>query len=295
MKLVLIFLLLVFSKITTGNNETNSILAIVNQNILTSQAIQSQLDQSKSLEDKIRIINDKINLILQQELIDSFGLNPSKDEVDRALKHVSIKNNMSLTELKEHPNFIYIENDVKKNLSIFNLKTFLTKDLNINVSQNDIKKSCQNHNSQVNKQIKIAEIIISHPPGFNSKVDNPEISSKKFLNKLSNHINKGASFISLAKLHSQDQSYIYGGVSDWKMINSELLKEIEKLNKNQVSNIYPKENGWAIAIKFDERIVNLELEECKKDIRATKAENYFVDYLNNYKNQANITIFREKL
>ena len=84
MKLVLIFLLLVFSKITTGNNETNSIIAIVNQNILTSQAIQSQLDQSNSLEDKIRIINDKINLILQQELIDSFGLNPSKDEVDRA-------------------------------------------------------------------------------------------------------------------------------------------------------------------------------------------------------------------
>lgn len=294
MKLTLFFLLLIFSKIIFGNNETNEIVAIVNQNIITSQSIQSQLEQSNSLTDKISIVNERIDHILKLELVEKFNLKPSYEEIEQALNHISNKNNISLIELKEHPNFNYIESDVKKNLSIFNLKSFLTKDLIISISDSEIKKSC-NEKDETIKQIKIAEILISQPPSFNPNKDNIESSSKKFLKKLSNHIKKGASFINLAKLHSQDPSYINGGVSDWKIINTKILREIDLLKNNQLSEIYPKNNGWAFAIKIDQRFVDLELEECKKEIKKTKAENFFIEYFNNYKNQAKITIYREKL
>jgi len=294
MKLTLFFLLLIFSKISFGNNETNEIVAIVNQNIITSQSIQSQLEQSNSLTDKISIVNERIDHILKLELVEKFNLKPSYEEIEQALNHISKKNNISLIELKEHPNFNYIESDVKKNLSIFNLKSFLTKDLIISISDSEIKKSCLEKDETI-KQIKIAEIFISQPPSYNPSKDNIESSSKKFLKKLSNHIKKGASFINLAKLHSQDPSYINGGVSDWKIINTKILREIDLLKTNQVSEIYPKNNGWAFSIKIDQRFVDLELEECKKEIKKSKAENYFIEYFNNYKDNAKITIYREKL
>jgi peptidyl-prolyl cis-trans isomerase SurA len=271
MKLVLIFFLLIFAKICIGNIDSNEIIAIVNQKIITPQSIQPQLNQSNSLTEKIELINSRIDLILKLELVEKFNLNPSRDQIKQALEHISNKNNISLIELKKNLNFNLIENDVKKNLSIFNLKSFLTKDLSIYISENEIKNLCHN-NAQNIKQIKIAEIVISQPPSYNPKNGSLESSSKNFLKKLSNHINKGASFFNLAKLHSQDSSYFNGGISEWKTINSKILKEIDLLKDNEVSSVYTKKNGWAVAIKLDQRFINLEFEDCKKDIRKVKAE-----------------------
>ena len=76
MKLVLIFFLLIFTKICIGNIDNNEIIAIVNQKIITSQSIQPQLNQSNSLTEKIELINSRIDLILKLELVEKFNLNP---------------------------------------------------------------------------------------------------------------------------------------------------------------------------------------------------------------------------
>jgi peptidyl-prolyl cis-trans isomerase SurA len=296
MRYLLICFLFLFSNITYGNNESNQIIAIVNKNVLTSQSIEEKLYQSKSLEEKISIINKSIDLLIYKELIEKNNLNPSNYEIDRALEHIAKKNNLTIFNLKQSPNFAFIKNDITLQLAIFNLKVFITKDKEILISDNDINMSCKNINSKnLTKQIKISEIFISefHDSSFNNP--NKDSLIKKYLLKLSNHITKGASFTNLAKLHSQDQSYFNGGISEWKNLDTSFLLEIDKLPNNEVSTVYQKDNGWAIAIKIDERKVNLQLEECKNEISKLKAEKYFENYIINYKNEADITIFEKKL
>ena len=290
MKLALNLFLLLISVKSFGNIERNSIVAIVNQNIITSQSIQTQLEQANSSSKKISLINDRINLVLQLDLIKKYNLEPSQDDIEEAFKYISDKNSISIIELKKHPNFKFIENDVIKNLSLFNLKTFITRDLKVFISEEEIKEYCQN-NGQNLKQIKIAEILIYQPPNFNPKDSNKETKVKKFLTILKNHIDKGASFQEFAKLHSQDSNYYNGGISNWKFIDTPLLKSIDNLKKNEVSDIYNKNNGWAIAIKIEERMFNQNLENCKQEITQKKGQKYFEEYMDNIKKAAKIVIY----
>ena len=71
--------------------------------------------------------------------------------------------------------------------------------------------------------------------------------------------------------------------------------EIDNLQKNQVSEIYKRGDSWAIAIKNDERNINPILERCKKELMDLKAEQYYLNYLNNYRKKAKIKIYTDKL
>ena len=85
-------------------------------------------------------------------------------------------------------------------------------------------------------------------------------------NKLSNHIEKGALFDVLAKLHSQHPSYSKGGVSDWIFVDNSTIMMLDSLKSNEVSKVYPTDFGFAIAIKTDERYVSNNLEKCKENL-----------------------------
>ena len=56
MKYGLFVLILFFSNISIGNNLSNKILAVVNNNIITSQEIKSKLDIAASLDEKKSIL-----------------------------------------------------------------------------------------------------------------------------------------------------------------------------------------------------------------------------------------------
>ena len=295
MKYGLFVLILFFSNISIGNNLSNKILAVVNNNIITSQEIKSKLDIAASLDEKKSILNNSIDNLLIKELIDDFNLKPSSNEINEALGHIARKNKISVSELRQNQNFEHIKKDVVKQLSIFNLKIYLTKDYVLNISRKEVNLYCNNIGSSLTKQIKIAEIIIIEPSESTANKAEKDLRIKKFLKVLSSHISKGASFTSLAKLHSQNLSYLNGGISEWRNLNSSFLQEINELPLNQVSNIYQKESGWAIAIKIDDREINLKLEECKKEISNLKAETIFKEYIHEFRNNSNITKYEQNL
>ena len=287
--------LLLVSLISIGKDTKNSIVALVNNNIITSQSIQSRLDESITVDEKILVLNEKIDLVLQKELIDKMSLNASVQEIKDALEHIANKNDLSLNQITQLPNYQSIFLDISNTLSIMNLKNSITKDLKFITTDEELNIHCSNKDkNQLIKQIKIAEIIISSIGNSESNKDQDK-DIKKFLLKLSDHIIKGASFQTIAKLHSQDPGYFNGGLSGWKNINTATLMEIDKLQKNEVSKIFKGNNGWTIATKINERYIDANLEECKKELNTLKAEKYYLNYLKNYRDKADIKIYADEL
>jgi len=291
-----LYLLLLLASLTTLSNEVkNSIVALVNEKIITSQSIQLKLDKSNTFDEKLIILNEKIDLVLQKELIDKMSLNASVQEIKDALEHIANKNDLSLNQITQLPNYQSIFLDISNTLSIMNLKNSITKDLKFITTDEELNIHCSNKDkNQLIKQIKIAEIIISSIGNSELNKDQ-EKDIKKFLLKLSDHIIKGASFQTIAKLHSQDPGYFNGGLSGWKNINNATLMEIDKLQKNEVSKIFKGNNGWTIATKINERYIDANLEECKKELNTLKAEKYYLSYLKNYRDEAEIKIFIDEL
>ena len=141
----------------------------------------------------------------------------------------------------------------------------------------------------------MAQIIISEIDSDLKDTKQQNILIEAFLNKLSTHISKGASFESFAKLHSQHPSYKDGGVTDWLTVNNPTLKMLDSLKTNEVSEIYSTIYGLAIAIKIDERFISSKLKECEEKIIYQNAEIFYADWLKNLREQAFIEIYYDKL
>ena len=140
----------------------NSIIAIVDEDVITLQTIELKLKQSKTFDEKIAIIEQQIEKTLQLRKAVELGLNPPQKDINGALYQLANNNNVSIEQLQSYPQFPSLIQDITNRLSILNLQKFITKDLNFILSDDEIKKNCIS-NSSVNdsKQIRIAQIIIS--------------------------------------------------------------------------------------------------------------------------------------
>ena len=131
-------------------------------------------------------------------------------------------------------------------------------------------------------------ILIFHPSSKDETI-------KEFLEKLSKHITKGASFESFAKLHSQHPSYENGGISDWITVNSPTTDMLNLLKDGEVSKVYFTNLGFAIAIKIDERLISNNLEKCKEKLTYLSAEKFYLNWLKELRDNADIEIYFNNL
>jgi len=273
----------------------NTIIAIVNEEIITTQSIEEQLNDANSLDEKIDIVKQQISITLQIMKARELGLDPSQKDINGVLNQLAFENNISLEQLQSYPEFPMLIEQITGRLLILNLQQFITKDLNIEINENEIDNCTSNNNDKVTKQIKIAQIIISEFDNSNLIIDNQEKAVKNFLLKLSNHITKGASFEVFAKLYSQHPSYANGGLSDWMFVNNPTTQMLDLLQDGEVSTIYDTGAGWAIATKVDERYVNSNLENCKEKIIYQKAQYFYSNWLKDLRDSAYIEIYTDKL
>ena len=124
---------------------------------------------------------------------------------------------------------------------------------------------------------------------------NDQTRIKEFLNKLSKHISKGASFNAFAKLHSQHPSYVNGGTTDWIEVNNPTLEMLDSLKANEVSKIYLTDFGFAIAIKLEERFVSSNLKKCKEKLIYLRAEKFYSNWVEGLRGEAYIKIYHDLL
>jgi len=272
----------------------NSIVAIVNKIPITLNSTQINLLEVNTKDEQILIINNSIDNILQLQKATELDLTPTKRNIENVLNDIAQSNNLSLKELMNFEDFYLTEKEVFEKLSILNLQRFITKDLM--VSEEQILTMCSDKNSiKDEKQIKIAQIIISEIDSQLSDLDKKNILIKDFLNKLASHIKKGASFEVFAKLHSQHPSYHNGGITNWLSVKGPILEMLDSLGNKEVSEIYMTDFGHAIAIKVDERFISSKLKECKERVIYEHAEMYYSVWLTNLREEANIEIYYDKL
>jgi peptidyl-prolyl cis-trans isomerase SurA len=273
----------------------NTIIAVVNDEAITIQSIEQQLNDTNSLDEKIDIVEQQIDFVLQINKVRELSLNPSQDDIYGVLNQLAIDNNISMEQLRSYPQFPSLIQQITNKLSILGLQQYITKDLIIELSEDEIDNCTSNINVKNTKQIRIAQIIISEVDNSDVSIDNQEKAIRNFLKKLSDHITKGASFDAFAKLHSQHPSYVNGGLSDWIFINNPTIEMLDLLDDGEVSTIYATDVGWAIAIKVDERYVDSNLENCKEKIIYQKAQQFYSNWLKDLRDSAYIEIYTDKL
>ena len=274
---------------------SNSIIAIVNDEAITLQSIEQKLDYTSSLNEKIDIVEQQIDFVLQISKARELSLNPSQGDINGVLTQLSHDNNISMEQLRSYAQFPSLIQQITNRLSILGLQQYITKDLSIELSENEINNCISNINDKDTKQIRIAQIIISEVENSDVNIGNQKQAIRNFLKKLSDHITKGASFDAFAKLHSQHPSYVNGGLSDWMFVNNPTIEMFDSLQDGEVSNIYATDVGWAIAIKADERYVNFDLENCKEKIIYQKTLQFYSDWLKDLRNSAYSKIYTDKL
>jgi peptidyl-prolyl cis-trans isomerase SurA len=291
MKNILVFFLVFF----IGNAfAENTIIAIVNNEPISLHSLNDEFISAKKNENKIAIINNQIDNILQLQKVEDLNLIPSAQNIDKVLLEVAKSNNITIDELSNFDDIDLIKKEISEKLSILNLQRYITQD--IPHPKEKIQSECFNNNlTKDQKQIKVAQIIISEIDSDLKDTKQQNILIQSFLTKLSTHISKGASFESFAKLHSQHPSYKDGGVTDWLTVNNPTLKMLDSLKTNEVSEIYSTIYGLAIAIKIDERFISSKLKECEEKVIYQNAEIYYMEWLNDLREQAFIEIYYDKL
>ena len=286
-------LLLLFS--VTISMAANTIVAVVNEDVITLDSVEWQLNVASTYDERMGILSRQVDLLLQLNIAEELGIEPQNEEVEGALMQLARDYNISLIELKSHPQFTLFVEQIIETLSVIKLEQFITKDFKPELSENEILLNCSIEKSTGVKQIKIAQIIISEILNSNSTKNEQKHAVTAFLEKLSKHISKGASFEAFAKLHSQHPSYYNGGLSEWMFINTPNIEMFDSLEEGEVSKIYETDGGWAISIKVDERYIDPDIENCKEQIKSQKSEKYYSKWLEELRDSAYIEIYTDKL
>ena len=291
MKKILALFLVFFTGIAFAEN---TVIALVNNEPISLHSIKDDFMSEKTNEKKIEILNTQIDFILQLQKVEDLNLIPSAQNIDKVLLDVAKSNNITIDELSNFDDIDLIKKEISEKLSILNLQRYITQD--IPHPKEKIQSECFNGNLiKDQKQIKVAQIIISE---IDSDLKDPKqknILIQSFLNKLSTHISKGASFKSIATLHSQHPTYKDGGVTDWLTVNNPTLEMLDSLKTNEVSEIYSTIYGLAIAIKIDERFISSKLKECEEKVIYQNAEIYYTEWIKDLRKQTFIEIYYDKL
>jgi len=269
----------------------NIIIGVVNNSVITYNSLKTLLLKTDSKDHKVDVVNERINDILQLEKAKEFQTEASSNDINLALFEISKSNNISLDQLQAYPEFLSLKTEVSERISILNLQRYITKD--VTIDENEAINICSKQTSESIKQIKIAQIIISETEVQNQ--NDKDIAIKAFLNKLSKHISKGASFEGFAKLHSQHSSYLNGGITDWIEVDNPTIKMLDSLKENEVSKIYLTDFGFAIGIKLEERFVSSNLKQCTEKLIYLKAEKFYFNWVNGLREQAYIKIYHDAL
>ena len=279
----------------------NTIIAIVNDELITLDTISNDIEPSSTKAQKMALVDHQIDLVLQLEKIQEFGIKPKLSSINRMLSNIASQNGLTLMQLQANDQFDEIVEHVNQQLSLRGLKQFILQKADTSLTQVEIDAALAKNPSNsdnLNKQIKIAQIVINSIDQTDSLLQSKDDLITQFLIVLSDKINSGTSFSSLAKLHSQDPSYKNGGESGWldeNRLPAAFKQQLVNLQSGELSQPFQTKQGWRIIKIIDERSVDNHLVAIKSQLIQSKKNTYFKNWVKALKKNAYIEIFDHKL
>ena len=279
----------------------NTIIAIVNDELITLDTISNDIEPSSTKAQKMALVDHQIDLVLQLEKIQEFGIKPKLNSINRMLSNIASQNGLTLMQLQANDQFDEIVEHVNQQLSLRGLKKFILQKADISLTQAEIDVALAKNPSNsdnLNKQIIIAQIVINSIDQADSLLQSKDDLITQFLIVLSDKINSGTSFSSLAKLHSQDPSYKNGGESGWldeNRLPTAFKQQLVNLQSGELSPPFQTKQGWRIIKIIDERSVDNHLVAIKSQLIQSKKNTYFKNWVKALKKNAYIEIFDHKL
>ena len=245
------------------NIKNNIELNIIKQYEIKENILQNQLDAEKQ---KLNVINDNFNLILEQKL------NAIKNEYDIKLNN-EINNNLQLQE--KFNSLIEIKTDAIKNdydIIINNLKN----DINILNANNHNFNQFNNEIQKVDKQIGNLENIINNN-----------------FNNLSQYFNNNDN-----KAGELGENFIYDFLSNFLLLNNGSLVKVN--GKNNAGDLFLTYNNLKCCIESKNHSINIRQENINRFINVDMLNpNYnsgiFISFKSDFVNSSNIKHFDIKI
>ena len=115
MKKLFVVLLLLTLNISLASN---TILAIVNNEVITTESFQNQLNIVNTFDQKMDLLSQQIDILLQIDMVKKLGIKPKNEEINGALIQLAINNSISLEEIKSHPQYVLFVQQITFLLSV---------------------------------------------------------------------------------------------------------------------------------------------------------------------------------
>ena len=279
----------------------NSIVAIVNDHLITRDALNTQSDIKQSKESKLKTLNQQIDILLQIEKATQLGVKPKSSAINNMLSRVAKQNKLTLKQLQTRPEFGQIMDSIQQKLSLNGLRELISSKAKLSLSQAEIDQALKDNpaaTQALEDQVRIAQIAISTIDKTDSLLQSQDDLIQEFLTDLASQIQQGASFSALAKLHSQDESYKNGGESDWlvqKRLPKAFMQALKPLKVQELSAPFKAGNGWRLIKVIERRQVNNHLKVIKSALIRQKKNLYFRNWTKKLRKDAYIEIFDHKL
>ena len=288
----LLTLTLVFS--LNALSASNSIIAIVNDSIITYDSIADQINKDTTKAQKLALVNQQIDIVLQKEKIQELGISPKPETIDAMLVNVAKQNNLTLAQLQSNNQFGEIVERISQDLSFKGLQELVLQQSDITITQAEVDTALAINStsaSNILKQIKITQIVLNTT---DKKPSSPQLI-KEHIAEISEQIKNSTSFSDLVKQYSKDPVI----ESVWLEKNKlpELFQQqLSNLGLNEASAPFKVEQDWRIIKISAEREVDTRISNIKAQLLQAKRNTFFQAWVKTLRTkELYIDIFEHKL
>ncbi len=272
----------------------NSIIAIVNDNIITYSSIANQINKDTTKAQKLALVNQQIDMALQKEKIQELGIKPKPVIIDAMLVKIAERNNLTLAQLHSSDQFDEIVERTSQELSFKGLKEFVLQQGDITITQAEVDEALAKNPasaSHILKQIKIEQITLNTADKKHATAQ----LIKEHITKISEQVKSGTSFSELAKQYSKDPVIEFIWLEKNKL--PELFQQqLSNLGLNEVSAPFKIEQDWLIIRVIAEREVDTHILNIKAQLLQAKRNAFFQEWVKTLRTKETyIDIFEHKL